>query len=235
MNNIETRLDLIRKNLPESNSLAELISRNKKAHKFKLTFRLVTTKNAIEWRVVDLLSQAIRLYKSDMILPAIILVRSSMETVCLLSYINKMTHNVVNNRVSFHDFNVITERVFAGSKVEEELPDPINVITTIEKSDEKHPGILESYNFLCENAHPNLYGVVSSYTTLDHEKYSATYGIHWKDIHKQQTKVALNLCLDVFEGEVETWGKRFKKLEKWLAKNSFKLKRQLEKINKRKK
>ena len=231
---IEVRLDRLRKKLPRSHSLTELLKQSKKAHKWKLTFRLIATKSAIEWRVVDFLSQAIHLYKSDSILAAIVLARSSMETVCLLSYINRIIGDVVKCRMSFPDFQRITERVFAGSKVEEELPDPINVMTTIEKSDKKHPGILESYNNLCEAAHPNLFGVINGYAILEDQLKVATYGFSWDKSHKQQAKVALNLCMDVFEGELKTWQNRFRDLEKWIVKNNFKLTRQLAKKKKEK-
>lgn len=224
---IEKTLQNYKKSLSKKIDLASLLSRSKIAHKWKLTYRLIVLREAILWRIVDILTQAYNIGINGMIVGSRILVRSALETVCLIIYMNKKMRSVIEGKMSFDDFENITTRMLLGVKNIDKMPDPVNVMKLIEDSESKYPGIKKIYADLSETAHPNYCGVCDGYTNTNQQKYETEFGIYWEERYGKQHEFAIEICLQIFEEEYNNeWVKCFEQLEKWLEKNDNKLERQ---------
>lgn len=232
MKNIDIKivLESYKNSLCKKVDLSSLYSRSKIAHKWRLTYRLIVTREAISWRVIDILTQAYDIGTSGMIVGSRILTRSALETVCLIIYMNKKMKSVIEGKISFNDFENITTRLLLGSRNINKMPNSINVITLIEDSEGKYPGIKKIYDDLSETAHPNYAGVCNGYTKLNQKEYETEFGIFWKERYGKQHETAIIVCLQLFEDEYNVeWIKLFEQLEKWLEKNDKKLERQRKK------
>ena len=224
---IEKTLQNYNKSLPKKIDLASLYSRSKIAHKWKLTYRLMVLREAILWRIVDILTQAYNIGINGMIVGSRILVRSALETVCLIIYMNKKMLSVIEGKMSFDDFEKITTRLLLGAKNIDKMPEPVNVMKLIEDSESKYPGIKKIYDELSETVHPNYCGVCYGYTKLNQREYETEFGIYWEERYGKQHELAIEICLQIFEEEYNNeWIKCFEQLEKWLEKNDNKLERQ---------
>jgi len=227
---IEKTLQNFKKSLPDKVNLASLYEHSRKAHKWKVTYRLLVLREAMLWRTVDILSQAQYLSINKMIIGSRILIRSALETICMLIYMNKKIQSVVEGNMSFEDFNKITERMFIGAKNENKILDSINVIKFIKESEIKYPGIEKIYHDLCETAHPNYFGVAAAYTKLNKKRHETDFGIFWKELHGDQHECGIKICLSIlFKEYNEEWKKQFIQLEKWLEKNESELERRMRK------
>lgn len=227
MIDIEQTLQNYQESLCKKIDIAALYARSETAHKWKLTFRLISLREGISWRLVDILMQAYKIGLNRMTVGARILTRSALETVCLLIYMNKRMQSVVENKMSFHDFDEMTSRLLLGAKNREEWPSPVNVKSLVEESEKRYPGIEKIYNDLCETAHPNYDGICAGYIKLNRKKYETEFGIYWEERFGNQHEEAIRICIDIFEEEYNNeWVKWFEALEKWLVDNNNKLERQ---------
>lgn len=227
MIDIEQTLINYQKSLCPKIEIGALYARSKIAHKWKLTFRLIALREGLSWRLVDILMQAYKIGQEGMIVGARILTRSALETVCLLIYMNRSIKSVVENKMSFNDFERLTSRLLLGAKNREEWPSPINVKRLVRESEKKYQGIEKVYDNLCETAPPNYDGIWEGYIKLNRKEYEAEFGIYWEERYGDQHEVAIRMCIEVFEEEYNNeWKKWFEALEKWLEDNDNKLERQ---------
>lgn len=227
MTDIEKTLQNYHGSLCNKIDLTSLCARSHIAHKWKLTFRLIVLREGLSYRVVDILEQAYLLGHTNKIVGARILTRSALESVCLLIYMNQSMQLVVENKMSFNDFEDITTRLLFGAQNIKKMPPPINVKTLIEKSDSKYIGIKKIYDALCETAHPNYNGVCGGYIKLNAKEIEADFGIFWEERYGSQHESAIRLCIEIFEEEYnKQWVIWFEALEQWLEKNDRRLERQ---------
>ena len=227
---IEKTLQNFKKSLPNKVNLASLYEHSKKAHKWKVTYILLMLREAILWRTVDIISQAHYLSINKMIIGSRILIRSALETICMLIYMNKKIQSVVEGNMSFEDFNKIIERMYIGAKNENKILDSINVMKFIKESEIKYPGIKKIYNDLCETAHPNYFGVSAAYTKRNIKRLETDFGIFWKELYSDQHERGIKICLSIlFKEYNEEWVKQFMQLEKWLEKNESDLEKRMRK------
>jgi len=223
---IEKKLQNYKKSLSKKIDLASLLSRSKIAHKWELTYRLIVLREAIFWRFVDISTQAYNIGINGMIVGSRILVRSALETVCLIIYMNKKMRSVIEGKMTFDDFENITTRLLLGAKNIDKMPDPVNVMKLIEDGESKYLGIKKIYDDLSETTHPNYCGVCDGYAKTNQQKYETEFGIYWEERYGKQHEFAIEVCLQIFEEEYNEWKKRYEQLEKWLEKNDNKLERQ---------
>lgn len=108
------------KNLPQGG----LYSRNPIAHKWKAPFRSITLRECVFWRIQDLLVQAHVLYGDNHILGSRILIRSAMETLAVLIFLNQLTKKVLTNQLDFHEFSKKTSELLLGSRDKTTNPHP---------------------------------------------------------------------------------------------------------------
>lgn len=220
LNHLEILLDGWQKSLCQEVELAALIARNETAHKWKVTYCNIVLREAIMWRFVDLMSQVAYLLNQKHILGSRLLIRSAIETLGVLIYLNQKTEAVVEGKVSFWKFIEITNRLMFGSKNQLTELESINILTVLNKCEERYPGIIDIYNSLSESAHPNFDGVCMGYSKVDKDNYKTVFNNRWVEQFGSSQLHLIEKCLKIMEEEYnEHWPKTYKKLEKWLVEN----------------
>lgn len=104
MKEIREQLDRWAQSLCNEVSVGGLVSRCKIAHKWKAPYRTIVVREALLWRMHDLGQQIILLAGSNHILGSRILLRSAIETLCLLIYLNHKTKSVLSGALPFLEF-----------------------------------------------------------------------------------------------------------------------------------
>ncbi len=229
LNHLETLLDGWQKSLCQEVELAALIARNETAHKWKVTYCSIVLREAIMWRFVDLMSQVAYLLKKKHILGSRLLIRSAIETLGVLIYLNQKTEAVVQGKISFWQFIEITNRQMFGSKNQLTKLESINILTVLNKCEERYPGIVDIYNSLSESAHPNFDGVCMGYSKVEKDNYKTMFKNRWVEQFGSSQLNLIEKCIKTMEDEYnEHWPRTYQKLEKWLVDNDEAL--ELEKI-----
>lgn len=222
MEKIEKVLAVWRSSLCDKIELAALISRNPTAHKWKATYRSIVLRELTFWRTTDLLNQVVLLGNTGHLLGARILLRSTIETLGILIYLNQKTSYVLEGRETFDSFSKLTTQLMLGSKNRSTKIEAVNVThTVLEKwCERKYPGIFAAYADLCESAHPNYEGVCFGYSHVDEEEFTTVFENRWKKIFAKGFEDYILAFMEVFEKEYnDVWSEEFDKLEKWLEEN----------------
>lgn len=222
MDDLDGNIRRWKESLCKEISLAGLYNRSPTAHKWKALHRSIIIRESLFWRLTDLMEQAKLLIDHHHVLGARILIRSGLETVAVLIYLNQKTHQVLQEGTSFHDFSDITANLLLGSKDGSTPRSSINILTILENSEGQYPGILKMHQMLSESAHPNWEGIALGYYEIDHEEFVTNFRNKWGEITgKQQTDLIL-LCMDIFENEYQDiWPRLFKEMEKWIEEKDF--------------
>ena len=111
---------------------------------------------------------------------AIILVHSAFEALGVLIYINEKTESVLRGEESLFAFEDTTTRLMLGSKNQSTPEASINILTVLERCEEKYPGILSIYGELSESAHPNFDGMYRGYSRVDEKKFITKFANQWQ-------------------------------------------------------
>jgi len=226
MDNVAKIIDVWKSSLCKEIELAGLISRNPTAHKWKATYRSIVLRELTFWRVTDLLNQMVLLSKSGHLLGARILLRSTIETLGILIYLNQKTKAVLEGEETFNSFSKITAQLMLGSKNKTTKIDAVNVTHTILEKwcEKKYPGIFKIYADLCESAHPNYEGVCSGYSYVNEKDYVTVFKNRWAELYGDGLGELTLEFMRVFEEEYNNvWPAQFEKLEKWLEDNDTSL------------
>lgn len=226
MENVAKVLEVWNSSLCEKIELAALISRNPTAHKWKATYRSVVLRELTFWRVTDLLNQMVLLAESGHLLGARILLRSTIETLGILIYLNQKTEAVLEGKETFNSFSSLTSQLMLGSKNDATRINAINVTHTILKKwcEKKYPGIFKIYADLCESAHPNYEGVCSGYSYVNEKDYETVFENRWVELYGENLGEQTLAFMRVFEEEYNNvWPAEFERLEKWIEKNDERL------------
>jgi len=224
MDRVEKLLNVWNSSLCPKIELAALYSRNPTAHKWKATYRSIVLRELTFWRLTDLLSQATFLGRAGHVLGARILLRSAMETLGILIYLNQKMEAVLEEKEKFDDFSKLTSRLMLGSKDGSTRHESVNILTVLEKCNKKYPGIFDLYKVLSESAHPNYEGVCSGYSYINEQDYETIFENQWKTKYGDRLEDSMLLCLRTFEDEYnDVWSVVFERLEHWIEENDEKL------------
>ena len=225
MNNVNKVVDVWEKSLVESIDLGGLFSRDPIAHKWKATYRITVLRELTFWRVTDLLKQMSLLVKNDHLLGARILLRSAIETVGILIYLNVKIESVFKGNISFDELSKTTSKLMLGSKNESTKFSALNIVTILNKHCEKrYEGISQIYADLSETAHPNYDGVCSGYSHIDEEEYVTYFKNQFSERYNANIEDYATAVMKIFEEEYNNvWPQMFEKLEKWLVENNDRL------------
>lgn len=224
MDTIDITLEEWKASLCKSVEVRGLIAKNPTVHKWKATFRALSLREAVSWRLQDLLYQSKLLSDKYQLLGARILLRAAFETLAFLIHVNQLMRKVVAGEVDFHSFSDKTTVLLLGTRDESSPYKSINIVTILQKCDRKYPGLFEIYEGLCESAHPNYEGLSGGYTKIDHVNHITYYTNKWRDLFEASQNHGIALCIDTFYHEYnEEWIEAMDELEKWIEKNDKKL------------
>jgi hypothetical protein len=224
MNELPTALAAWKASLCREVDVGGLFTRSNIAHKWKSPWRALLLRESVAWRLQDLLEQSYALYSTSSLLGARILLRSGFETVAILIYINQAMRNVVEEKLNFHEFSMITTKLLLGSRDKTTKHESINILTVLQKADKRYPGLEKWYAALSESAHPNYEGMVLGYSKDDPENFVTTFENHWAELYSQRHAESLMACISVFEAEYNSeWPVAFEALEQWIEANDERL------------
>lgn len=197
-----------------------LLSRNPVVYKWQAPFRCWLMREAVFWRVTDLLVQSKLLYDQGHGLGARILLRSGFETVSSLIYLNMKAESVASGELDFWEFSSLTSRLTVGSKNSKDGLQSINVMTTLKKADRKYPGVLRAFENLSESAHPNFEGLVWGYSKVDHDEDQTDFSNRWMELYGDEFLTLTSVCMEIFDHEYgEVWPVAMEHLERWISEN----------------
>lgn len=174
--------------------------------------------------MTDLGKQVLLLTENNHILGARVLLRSAIETLALLIFMNLKMRAVISNELSFFAFDKLTMQLLMGSKNQSTSHAAINILTVLEKAEATHEGILELHQKLSESAHPNYDGVLFGYSKTDRENYETHFMNRWVEIFGAQQEPAAAFVFAVFEYEYNQESPALlESLEEWLRSNDAEL------------
>jgi len=129
--------------LCEKIAIADVYTRNPTAYKWKAFHRSIHLREAVFWRTHDLLTQAHTLFEAGHILGSRILIRSAIESIATLIYLNQLTEKVLVDKLNFHDFSDKTSRLLLGSRDKSTKHEAINIMSVLEQCEKRYPGITD--------------------------------------------------------------------------------------------
>lgn len=112
-------------------------------------------REAVFWRLYELMTQSYALHRQEHGLGARILLRSGFESLATLIYLNQLMERVLDGNLGFHAFGEKTSVLLLGSRDGSTEHQSINIVTILQKCDKRYPGIEKLYAILSESAHPN--------------------------------------------------------------------------------
>ena len=175
----------------------------------------------------DLGQQILILSKHQHLLGARILLRSAIETLATLIYLNQKMDAVIAWNLSFFAFDDLTMQLLMGSRNRATSQIAINILTVLAKAEKKHPGLVSMHERLSESAHPNFDGVLYTYSASDPDKYETRFLNRWVELFGAEQEPAMAFVFAVFESEYnDVWPNLFEKLESWLRDNDAELEKQ---------
>jgi hypothetical protein len=175
----------------------------------------------------DLGQQTLLLAEHNHILGARILLRSAVETLGLLIYLNQKTQAVLSGVLSFFSFDEITKQLLMGSKNGETSQAVVNILTMLGQAEKAHPGLVSMHQHLSESAHPNYDGVLYGYSSTDPDKHETYFANNWLEFFGRDQEPATAFVFAVFEHEYnDIWHRQMTQLEDWLRAHNASLEAQ---------
>ncbi len=149
-----------------------------------------------------------------------ILLRSAFETLAVLVHLNQLMRRVVAGELDFHEFSDKTTILLLGSGDGSTDYKSLNIVTILQKSDRRYPGIFEIYEGLCESAHPNYEGLSGGYSQIDHVNHITHYSNRWAERFATAQSHGIALCIETFKFEYnKEWVEAMASLESWIVEN----------------
>jgi hypothetical protein len=200
MNAVEQILADWKQSLLPNIPLAGIMSRNPK---YKSILRVWMLREAVFWRLHDLMTQSYALHERGHGLGARILLRSGFETLAMLIYLNQLIQQVLEGRLDFCSFGKKTSQLLLGSRNNQTTLESINIITVLDKCDKRYPGLKRVYENLSESAHPNYEGLCMGYSKIDPKKRETFFSNRWMEIYGNNHLNLMELCIHTFEYEYD--------------------------------
>mgnify|MGYP007123201105 CR=1 FL=1 len=208
-------------------SVGGLLARCPIAHKWKSPYRSLVIRETLFWRMHDLGQQAHLLFSNGHLLGARILLRSALETLGILIYLNQRTNAVISGSFSFFEFSRLTMHLMLGSRNNSTSHPAINILTILQKAEKSHSGLVSLHERLSESAHPNFDGVLYTYSASDPKKYETNFSNRWEQLFSKEQETAMLFVFTLFETEYnQVWSDLMLQLESWLRDNDATLESQ---------
>jgi hypothetical protein len=223
-NVVEQNLTNWRGALMSSIPVGGLLSRNAVAYKWKASFRVWMLRESVFWRLHDLMTQSYALHQQGHGLGARILLRSGFESLATLIYLNQLVQQLLDRKIDFHAFGEKTSVLLLGSRDGSTKHQSINIVTILQKCDQRYPGIEKLYAKLSESAHPNYEGMVAGYSKIAHDEYETHFSNRWMELYGERHLGSMELCMSTFHHEYDSvWPALMEKLEDWIEANDAEL------------
>jgi hypothetical protein len=217
MDIFEQNLALLEEARVEQIPLARLLSRNGNVYSLKSMYFCWLLREAILWRVHELLSRSWALHTQGHVLAARILLRTALETVASLVHHNRAIKNVLNGSLTFPEFEVLTKAKLFGSKNAATPLTSTNIMTVFKSCEKSYPGLTGIYENLSECAHPSFEGLYRGYLNFDEEAHDTACGSRWSELYPREDTVGFDMCLLLFHYEYnEVWAEMMESLEGWV-------------------
>jgi hypothetical protein len=215
---VEQALARLKASLLPRFDIGELFARNPTAHKWKATFRSLLLREAVFWRLEDLLEQSYLLHRQGHTLGARILLRSAVESLAVLIYLNQQMEKVVQGALNFHVFSDKTATLLLGSRNESTPLASLNINTILSHCAKRYDFIEKFYADLSECAHPNHEGLIMGFSKPDRENLIENFSNRWATLYSDSHEHWMRLVIFMFEQEYNVvWEREFSNLEGWLV------------------
>ena len=199
-------------------SVGSLIARNPDVYKWKSPFEAWVLREVTSWRLHDLLTQCHLLYQQSHILGFRVLLRSSIETLAILIYLNQSMEKVIRGEIPFDDFDENVKKLILGSKDGSTKYEALNIVGILGKCDKYYSGINTIYADLSESAHPNYKGLVGKYSKIDHDRMETVFLNRWSELNEDIHVCYMELCISLFNHEYYIiWPDLMSRLEDWIC------------------
>ncbi|MDB5976952.1 MAG: hypothetical protein JWR07_3712 [Nevskia sp.] len=221
---IHQTLDRWRQALVHEIPLSGLLNRNRTAHKWKSGYRALVLRETLFWRMHDTLKQVMLLAEHHHGLGAQILLRSAIECLALMTYSNQRLAALVEGKLGFFDYLDVNSKLLLGSKDKSTKHEAVNILTVLQKVDQRYQGILPFYNMISETAHPNFHGVCSGYSQVDTATHVTHFSNRWATWWGPHQDNMVENCLEWFEHEYSTvFPGLFERMEAWVTEHDGEL------------
>ena len=154
--------------LPSSLSVAAL------GVKSKAPWQLLSTREALIWRTEELARNACDAMDRDDLAVAAILTRAVAESAALAWKLMEVLNT--RHQQTPQQLNEILMRLLVGSRVWDDFPQAVQILTSIDRMDKRIPGVRRGYDNLSEIAHPNWRGVFGLYSRTDEAEFTTYFG-----------------------------------------------------------
>lgn len=211
------------KSLSKQIDVVALRQKNPIAHKWKVTYQSLCLRETVAWRFVDIIDQSWFLHKNGKALGSRILLRSAIETLAMLIYLNQLTEQVISKKMPFSTFGESVLNLLLGCRDDSTSQKAKNIITILDKCEKKYAGIGKIYEWLSESAHPNNEGMRIAYSSTNVETKVTTFSNRTTDLYSKMQEDGCMMAMHMFEEEYTIWGTLFENLELWLVENDSEL------------
>ncbi len=159
--------------------------------KSKAPYKLLCVREALIWRTEELARTAYQALDRGDYAASAILTRAILENVALVWRLV----DAIESRSNYtpHEFDDFLMRLLLGSKQWSEFPDPINVLTLVDRLEKKASGFREIYDDLSEFAHPNWSGTAGLYSTHNQSQIITCFGRKCRGKDSTQRKLGHGL------------------------------------------
>ena len=131
-----------------------------------IPYKVHSLVESLNCRMIDFCESIDLLVKTNHIIPAVSLIRSTYEVTAIIYRISSnVEKSVLDNKLT-DNFDDLIMKLNFGTRYSNNYS-AINIMTNIEKTDKAHFEFSRFYNELCEFVHPNWDGVLGSYSELN--------------------------------------------------------------------
>ena len=171
-------LDTAKKILVELESLRESkVDPLDLGYRSKVPFKAMVLAQSLLWRSSELGRGALQAASIDSALSVFILVRSIMETSALMSKLADCTDKATSKK-SIKEIDEPIMRILMSNRsgFGDGIYSATNILTVIDKINERMPGVRNRYDDLSEVAHPNWQGTLGLFSSANSESVLSQFG-----------------------------------------------------------
>lgn len=177
--------------------LARSISMRAFSTKAKIPHKVHSIREVFGHRIINLSEVAYDLLQKVEIVPALIIIRSILESVAVLYFVKQKIERCINNN-SIGNFDDKVMRILFGSRDDTTSLKAIHILNTFDEWNKETPYIRQMYYDLCEFTHPNYSGSEGSYAKIDKDKLQVHY-----EKNTQKDSYPYNIAISSLEVSLE--------------------------------